>query len=210
MKLNNRLRPVRIGLAVYALGLATSSLHAQLAKTIWEGHATVSNLSLQPCVDGIPKPDLTVQGLKVQIPFELWFLDNENLLVVGRRDKNGGDPTNQKYLLLWGKFPGNESVTDVRRGTYARSRSAGSYVFQCERLRIGASSTTTYQGFRISMTGSFLCKNSVISITKAVLTHTPNPGGPNKPKLLGAPKFAFSKLLKSSRIPSEELLSWEE
>jgi hypothetical protein len=189
---------------------ATFSGRAQLADTIWEGYANVSNLSLQPCVDGIPKTDLTIQGLKVQVPFEIWFLDNENLLVVGRRDKIGGDPANQKYFLLWGKFPKKESVTDVRRGTYARSRSAGSYAFQCERLRIGASSATTYQGFRISMTGSFLFKNGVISITKAVLTQTPNPGGPNKPKLLGAPKFAFGKLVKSRRIPSEELLSWEE
>jgi hypothetical protein len=185
-------------------------LHAQLANTIWEGNANVSSFSLQPCVDGIPKTDLTIQGLKVQVPFEIWFLDNENLLVVGRRDKIGGDPANQKYFLLWGKFPSKESVTDVRRGTYARSRSAGSYAFQCERLRIGASSATTYQGSRISMTGSFLFKNGVISITKAVLTQTPNPGGPNKPKLLGAPKFAFGKLVKSRRIPSEELLSWEE
>jgi hypothetical protein len=48
-----------------------NSLHAQLADTIWEGFTTVSNLFLQPCVDGIPKTDLTIQGLKVQIPFEL-------------------------------------------------------------------------------------------------------------------------------------------
>jgi hypothetical protein len=124
MKLNKGFPLVRIAVAVL-LSLATTPLHAQLAGTIWEGYSTVSNLSLQPCVDGIPKTDLTIQGLKVQVPFEIWFLDNENLLVVGRRDKIGGDPTNQKYFLLWGKFPSKESVTYVRRGTYARSRSAG-------------------------------------------------------------------------------------
>lgn len=189
---------------------ATFSGRAQLADTIWEGYTTVSNLSLQPCVDGIPKTDLTIQGLKVQVPFEIWFLDNENLLVVGRRDKNGGDPTNQKYLLFWGEFPGNESNSTVHRGIYARGRSAGSYSFNCDRTRVGASSSWTYSGARSSMSGTFVLKNGVLSITKAVFSQSPNPHGPNGPKLLGAPKFAFTKLLKSRRIPSEELLLWEE
>jgi len=148
--------------------------------------------------------------LKVQVPFEIWFLDNENLLVVGRRDKNGGDPTNQKYLLFWGKFPGNESNSTEHRGIYARGRSAGSYSFNCDRIRVGASSLWTYSGARSSMSGAFVLKNGFISITKAVFSQSPNPRGPSAPKLLGAPKFAFGKLVKSRRIPSEELLSWEE
>jgi hypothetical protein len=148
---------------------ATFSGRAQLADTIWEGYTTVSNLSLQPCVDGIPKSDLTIQGLKVQVPFEIWFLDNENLLVVGRRDKNGGDPTNQKYLLFWGEFPGNESNSTVHRGIYARGRSAGSYSFNCDRTRVGASSSWTYSGARSSMSGTFVLKMELFPLRKRAI-----------------------------------------
>jgi len=210
VKCNSRSPLIWLVAIVCIFRLLIIPLHAQLAETIWEGYATVSNFSLQPCVDGIPKPDLTIQGLKVRLPFELWFLDNENLLVVGRRDKNGGDLTIQKYLLFWGEFPTGTSGPYVAVGAYTRGRSAGSYSFNCDRLRVGATSSWTYSGARTSMTGAFVLKNGFMSITKAVFSQSPNPHGPHGPKLLGTPKFAFEKLVKSSRNPSEELLSWEE
>ena len=78
-------------------------------------------------------------GLKLQIPYEVWFLDGANLLVVGRRDKMGGDPANQKYFLFWGLFPGEENgESHLEQATYRAERRSGTYSFSCSRTRLAA------------------------------------------------------------------------
>ena len=194
------------------LGLGATA-HAQLADTIWEGKVTVSGFSLQPCIDGVPKPDLTFFGLKFQLPFEVWFLDGSNLLVVGRRDKMGGNPENQKYALLFGVFPGLENGgSHMAVGTYRPTSKAGTYTFDCSRTRLSppSSPTSSYQGARIASNGSFRLSGNKLILVRPVFSFSPNPQGATKPKILGTPKFAFTQLAKTSRTPSVELIGWEE
>jgi len=91
VNLNNRLRFVRIGLAVYVLSLAASSLHAQLADTIWEGTQWISSInmvSLKP--DGSANfPSLL--GARINLPLEIWFWDNTHFGIVFRNDRWGFD-----------------------------------------------------------------------------------------------------------------------
>jgi len=188
-------------------------VQAQLADTIWEGSVTVSGASLQPCIGGVPKPDLTFFGLKFQLPYEVWFLDNSNLLVVGRRDKMGGDPAGNKYSLLFGVFPGEENGgSHLAEGVYLPGRTTGSFTFRCSRTRLEPPSRPTYQyqGARTAINGSFRISGNKMTLVRPIFSFSPNPQGATKPKILGAPEFAFTQLSKTARKPSEELVGWEE
>ena len=205
------MKPRCISVVLLILVLGTLASHAQLADTIWEGKASVSGFSLQPCIGGLPKPDMILGGLKLQIPFEVWFLDSANLLVVGRRDKMGGDPANQKYLLFWGLFPGEENGrSHLEQATYRAERRSGTYSFACSRTRLAPDSVDSYQGQKTAMNGFFSVKGDRLVLSRPVFSFTPNPLGPRGPKVLGVPKFAFTQLSKTSRKPSQELVGWEE
>jgi hypothetical protein len=91
MKSNNGLRLVCIAAVVCAFSFAASSLHAQLANTIWEGTQWISSInmvSLKP--DGSANfPSLL--GARINLPLEIWFWDNTHFGIVFRNDRWGFD-----------------------------------------------------------------------------------------------------------------------
>lgn len=77
--------------AVCVFSSAPSSLHAQLADTIWEGTQWISSINmvyLKP--DGSANfPSLL--GARINLPLEIWFWDNTHFGIVFRNDRWGFD-----------------------------------------------------------------------------------------------------------------------
>ena len=121
MKLNNRLRPVRIGLAIYVLSLAASSLHAQLADTIWEGTQWISSINMVNL-----KPDGSANfpsllGARINLPLEIWFWDNTHFGIVFRNDRWGFDDDQMRK----GEYSGHGE--EFKTYTYRLKGMAGTF-----------------------------------------------------------------------------------
>ena len=127
MKLDNRLRLVRIGLAVYVLSLAASSLHAQLADTIWEGTQWISSINMVNL-----KPDGSANfpsllGARINLPLEIWFQDNTHFGIVFRNDRWGFDVERLSGMRK-GEYSGHGD--EFKNYTYRLKGKAGTFSAQ--------------------------------------------------------------------------------
>jgi len=86
---NHAFLPICTAVAFCVFSSAPSSLHAQLADTIWEGTqwiGSINMVSLKP--DGSANfPSLL--GARINLPLEIWFWDNAHFGIVFRNDRWG-------------------------------------------------------------------------------------------------------------------------
>lgn len=219
----NKTKLIALIFSLCLLGMS-GNLHAQLADTIWSGNATITIPSVTQYQNGLPlRYPKTVSNLSFILPVEVWFWDASKFLVVFRQRDFGAAPDRaplQPAIGEWtipvaarrGSLTGVSRVPttqpglfEIETGRYSAGR-GGAFTFTAEQRDIsnlaGFDRDWIYRGYRTLMTGSARLLNSrTLSATLTAVT-TPNPGGPNLMKYVGAKPSAVVTLTKTSRRPS--------
>lgn len=72
-----------------AFSFAPSSLHAQLADTIWEGTQWISSINMVSLKPNGAQDFPSLLGARFNLPLEIWFWDNAHFGIVFRNDRWG-------------------------------------------------------------------------------------------------------------------------
>lgn len=108
-------------MAVCVFSSALSSLHAQLADTIWEGTQWISSINIVNL-----KPDGSANfpsllGARINLPLEIWFWDNTHFGIVFRNDRWGFDDDQMRK----GEYSGHGE--EFKTYTYRLKGMAGTF-----------------------------------------------------------------------------------
>ena len=110
--------------AVCVFSSAPSSLHAQLADTIWEGSQWISSINMVNL-----KPDGSANfpsllGARINLPLEIWFWDNTHFGIVFRNDRWGFDDGRLNQMRK-GEYSGHGE--EFKTYTYRLKGKAGTF-----------------------------------------------------------------------------------
>ena len=72
-----------------SFSFAASSLHAQLADTIWEGTQWISSINMVSLKPNGAQDFPSLLGARFNLPLEIWFWDNAHFGIVFRNDRWG-------------------------------------------------------------------------------------------------------------------------
>ena len=168
MKSNNACPLICIAVAVCVFSLATSSLHAQLADTIWEGTQVVSGINLQGMRDRKLMDYPILKGGRSSLPLEIWFWDNTRFGIVFRNDRYDPARNSRKGEHLGWDY--NNSKSDYSRSfTYTLKAGKGAFLGRDLRL-VNSVWGWGYAGAMKQWTGKFSVKGNKLTTQKVVFT----------------------------------------
>ena len=168
MKSNNGLRLVCIAAVVCAFSFAASSLHAQLADTIWEGVQVVSGINLQGMRDRMLMDYPILKGGRSSLPLEIWFWDNTRFGIVFRNDRYDPARNSRKGEYLGWDY--NNSESDYSRSfTYTLKAGNGTFLGRDLRL-VDSVWGWGYAGQMQQYSGKFSVKGNKLTTQKVVFT----------------------------------------
>jgi len=127
VKCNSRSPLIWLVAIVCIFRLLTTPLHAQLADTIWEGTQWISSINMVNL-----KPDGSANfpsllGARINLPLEIWFLDNTHFGIVFRNDRWGFD-VGRLSGMRKGEYSGHGD--EFKNYTYRLKGKAGTFSAQ--------------------------------------------------------------------------------
>lgn len=147
---------------------AASSLHAQLADTIWEGVQVVSGINLQGMRDRMLMDYPILRGGSTSFPIEIWFWDSTRFGIVFRNDRFDPARNSRKGEYLGWDY--NNSESDFSRSfTYTLKSGKGTFLGRDLRL-VDSAWGWGYAGQMTQYSGNLSVSGNKLTTQKVVLT----------------------------------------